>query len=133
MPTDGLHRPIIPVLIESPGGKRLVVDALIDTGSDITIFPDAFAEALDINLTSRPERPVNSALGVIATYRESEVLLELRRAPDEIFQWKTIVGFLPRRMAYSILGTKGFFEFFSLNYDARQQSLEIQPHDSLPT
>ena len=115
MATDGLHRPIIPVLIESPSGQRLVVDALVDTGSDITLFPDSLARSLSIDLTGHPEHPVNSALGVAVTYSESEVALELRRAPGESFRWRATVGFLTRPMIYGILGTKGFFEFFRLN------------------
>ena len=112
MATDGCYRPIIPVLIESPAGRRLIVDALVDTGSDVTLFPEAFAAALEINLGGQLRRPVTSALGIVAHYRQSEVLLELRRAPEEIVRWKATVGFLARRMAYGILGTRGMFEFF---------------------
>lgn len=42
MAVDGLHRPIIPLLVESPGGKQLIVDALVDTDLprlDVTRMP----------------------------------------------------------------------------------------------
>ena len=35
-------------------------------------------------------------------------------------------------MSYGILGTRGFFEFFRLEYDARAGFLIIEPNDALP-
>ena len=133
MAIDGLHRPIIPLLVESAAGHQLIVDALVDTGSDITVFPEAVAQALGIDLTEAAQRSVSSALGVVGIYREAEVTLELRRVLDEVYRWKATVGFLPRSMAYSMLGTTGFFEFFALKYDAPQHMLEIEPFKPLPS
>ncbi|MGE4001395.1 MAG: aspartyl protease family protein [Planctomycetaceae bacterium] len=128
MPMDSIRRPIIPVIIESPAGRRLIVDALVDTGSDITLFPEDVASNLGIDLTESPARPLSSALGVIADYRSAEVVLELRRGTSELFRWRTSVGFLSRQMVYSIVGTKGFFEFFALRYDASAGQLELLPN-----
>ena len=50
MAVAGLHRPIIPLVIESAQGSRLIIDALVDTGSDITLFPEGVANSLDISL-----------------------------------------------------------------------------------
>jgi hypothetical protein len=108
-----------------------MVDALIDTGSDVTLFPEAVAAALHLDLSSRPLKPLSSALGVVAMYREAEVWLELRRPPDQTHRWRAVVGFLPRRMAFSILGTKGFFESLVLRYDATGRSVDLWT-DGLP-
>ncbi|MGH7126957.1 MAG: hypothetical protein ACREIV_00200 [Planctomycetaceae bacterium] len=86
MAAGTLHRPIIPVLIESAAGKQLLLDALVDTGSDITLFPEAVAGALGLDLTSSPQRPLSSALGAVGNYGESQVALELRRAPGEVYR-----------------------------------------------
>lgn len=83
-------------------------------------------------MKSLPQRPLTSALGTVATYRSQELLLELRRFPDSI-QWRGSIGFLLRPMTYGLLGTKGFFEYFQLAYDARQNSFEIIPGSRLPT
>jgi hypothetical protein len=133
MAMAGRHRPIVPLLVESTSGRRLILDALVDTGSDVTLLPEAVAQALDIELTETAERSVTSALGVAGTYRQMEVILELRRAQGEIYSWKTTVGFLPRRMAYSILGTAGFFEYFTFRYVAPQQLFDVEPWGPLPT
>jgi len=36
-------------------------------------------------------------------------------------------------MAYAMLGTRGFFEFFRLNYDVTDGFFEIVPKPTLPT
>ena len=58
-------------------------------------------------------------------------MLELRR-PPEIIRWRATIGFTERPMSYGILGTRGFFEFFRLEYDARAGFLIIEPNDALP-
>ena len=35
-------------------------------------------------------------------------------------------------MSYAILGTRGFFEFFRLEYDARVGSVIVEPSGPLP-
>lgn len=125
MEVDGIRRPVVPVIVESLSGEKLIVDALIDTGSDITLLPEAFAAALNIDLSEAPEQSLSSALGTIATYRSEDVFLELRRSPSETLRWRATVGFLSRQMVYSILGTKGFFEFFAIAYDAAAGHVEI--------
>ena len=38
-----------------------------------------------------------------------------------------------RPLIYAILGTRGFFEFFDLNYSARSRRVVIAACDPLPT
>jgi hypothetical protein len=77
MPTGGLRRPILPLTIESPGGQRMIVDALVDTGADLTLLPVAVATVFGIDLTLLPQTPVNSALGRQLTYGSLDMFLEL--------------------------------------------------------
>ena len=129
---DEIHRPIVALRLQGPTGRWANIDVLIDTGSDVCLFPESLAQRLGIDLASLPQRPLTSALGTVATYRSQELLLELRRFPDSI-QWRGSVGFLLRPMTYGLLGTKGFLEFFQLAYDARQHTFEIVPSGRLPT
>ena len=49
----GILRPMIAVVIEGPSGRRLL-DGLLDTGSDRTIFPQREAQVLGIPLPTKP-------------------------------------------------------------------------------
>ena len=105
--TDDRARPIIPLIVQSPSGERALVDALVDTGADISLFSETVAEAQGLDLTGVPESPIRSPLGHAGTYRAVELSLELRRRPD-VLQWRGTVGFVPLRLTYALLGTRGF-------------------------
>jgi hypothetical protein len=123
---DQVRRPIVPVRLLGPNGRWSTIDALIDTVADVTLFPERLAERLGVTLTGVAEIPLTSALGTIAIYRAVELTQELRRFPDTL-RWQGMVGFLPRHMTYGLLGTRGFFEFFDVQYSARRCFTEIQP------
>ena len=127
----GSHRPLLPVKLLADDGRFVLIDALIDTGADISLFPQHLAEQLGMALAIQPDGIVSAAVGGECDYRLREVTLELRRLP-EVIRWKASVGFLDRTMSYAILGTRGFFEFFDLSYSARNRSVEIAACDSLP-
>lgn len=129
---QNVDRPIIAVTIHGPHCLSLQTDALIDTGSDVTLFSIDVAHRLKIDLTGIPSLPVMTAVGPVATYQPFELTLEIRRPPD-IIRWTGRAGFLPRPMSLGILGTKGFFEFFDLNYSASRRRVEIAACDPLPT
>ena len=128
---DGIQRPLMMLHLESANRRRVNVDALVDTGADISLFSFSTAAQLGIDLTNAPELPIGSAIGTLTTYRTAEVIIEIRRSP-EVFRWQTTVGFVPHRMAYAMLGTRGFFEFFRLAYDASVSSFEIEPSSNFP-
>ena len=129
MPIDGIRRPIIALHVESPSGKRVLIDALVDTGSDLTLLPDDIAPVIDINLSSVPACEIFSALGTRGLYKPFDLILELRRFP-EVTRWKASVGFLTRPMAYAILGTRGFFEYFAVSYNSRLGTIDVTPIES---
>lgn len=131
MATNGLRRPIIPLIVESPAGVRLMVDALVDTGADRTLLPVELAKKLRIDLMSLPTASLGSALGSTASFTPFMLTCELRRAP-EVLRWRAEVGFLAHAMTFCILGTKGFFEFFHLNYHWQQDFVDLEPSGTLP-
>lgn len=128
---ENTRRPIVAVTIHGPHGLRLQTDALVDTGSDITLFSSDVAHRLKIDLNGISSLPLMTAVGPVAGYQPYELNLEIRRPPD-VVRWTAKAGFLPRAMSLGILGTKGFFEFFDLNYSARNQRIEISTCGLLP-
>jgi hypothetical protein len=131
MRRDGLHRPIIALVAESLTGTRWVIDALVDMGSDRTLFPERMARSLGIDLVGLPSSPISSALGSTGIFTSAELILELRRS-RKVLRWRTAVGFVSRPMSYGILGTKGFFEFFKIKYNWPQKVIDIEPAGPLP-
>ena len=127
-----MRRPIIAVTIHSPSGLSLLTDALVDTGSDVTLFSSDIARRLKIDLAGVPSLPVMTAVGPVAEYQPFELALEIRRHPD-VVRWTCRAGFLQRPMSLGILGTRGFFEFFRLDYDARSSVVAIEPSGPLPS
>ena len=128
---NGQERPIVAVTVGVPGQHPVLFDALVDTGADVSLFPQSVADRLGLDLSQQPEVTVFAAIGGQCHYRLHEVELELRRAPD-VFRWKGSVGFVSREMSYAILGTHGFFQFFDLNYSNSGQTIDITPAGDLP-
>ena len=113
-------------------GRFILIDALLDTGADVSLFPQHLAEQLGFDMNHPPDGMVSAAVGGECSYRLHDVTQELRRPPD-VVRWKASVGFVDRTMSYAILGTRGFFEFFDLNYSTHNRRIEITACDPLPT
>ena len=128
---EAIHRPIVMLHVASSSGRFVNEDALVDTGADVSLFPNSMASKLGIALPMTSGLPIGSPIGSTTTYRLAEVQLEIRRPPD-VLRWRTSIGFVDRPLPYAILGTRGFFEFFRLSYDASQHTFEIEPVDPLP-
>ena len=128
---DGPRRPLIPIFVESDSGKRLIVDGLVDTGSDLTLFPERVAVTLGLDVSQSADLPLRTGVGINGSHRECEVILELRWE-GHAHRWRTRVGIYPGQMRYCLLGTKGFFEFFDLNYSASRQLFELNLAKELP-
>ena len=124
-------RPIITLHLEASNGMRVCSDVLVDTGADVTLMPVDLADSLNMDLNCLPEVTATSAIGGECRYRRCDIILELRRFP-EVVRWRATIGFTERTMSYGILGTRGFFEFFRLGYDARAGFVVVEPSGPLP-
>ena len=127
----GITRPIIAIGIEGPGGRRLL-DGLLDSGSDRTVFPQREAVALGIRLPALPDGSLQTAGGVSITYRLAEVVLELR-ATGMILRWKAAVAFAEDPLSLIHLGTRGCLEYFHTTFMGPEQKVVLDPCPSLPS
>ncbi len=126
----GISRPMIAVVVEGPCGRRLL-DGLLDTGSDRTIFPQREAHVLGISLPSQPDGIIKTADGVSIAYRLADVVLELR-ASGSVIRWKTPVAFAEEPLSILHLGTRGFLEFFHTTFRGPERQVVLAPQTSLP-
>jgi hypothetical protein len=127
----GITRPIIAIGIEGPGGRRLL-DGLVDSGSDRTVFPQREAATLGIQLPVLPDGSLQTAGGVAITYRLADLVLELR-ASGKIARWKATVAFAEDPLSLIHLGTRGCLEYFHTTLMGPEQKVALNPCPSLPS
>lgn len=127
----GIARPVIAIGIEGPSGKHLV-DGLVDTGSDRTIFPQGDAVTLGIQLPAVAEGAFKTAGGVLIGNRLADVVLELRGFGLTV-RWKTSVAFAESPLTIIHLGTRGFLEYFHCTFLGPEKRIRLAPCASLPT
>jgi len=126
----GITRPIIAVAIEGPGGRRLL-DGLLDTGADRTIFPQREAKSIGIRLGGAPDGTLKTAGGVSIPYRLAKAVLELHAAGASV-RWRTLVAFAEGPLNIIHLGHRGFFEYFHSVFQGPEQKVVLNPRPHLP-
>ena len=126
----GISRPIIPVIIEGPAGKR-IIDGLLDTGADRTIFPEHEAQSIGVALGKRPDGSFKTAGGVSIPYRLADVTLELRSS-GAVVRWTSEVAFAESPLNMIHLGYRGFLEYFHATFEGPQHAVVLNPQPGLP-
>ena len=122
------HRPVVALTIIGPKGV-VCWDTLVDTGSDITLFPAVIAEDIGIDLAGAEESAVRGIGEHSVETRDARVELELSDGV-EVYRWQAEVSFLTSDGAESHLaplGHGGGLNFFSASFDADTQTMEIIP------
>ncbi len=127
-----VFRPEIQIRIHGPLGSKLF-DALVDTGSDNTIFPASAARLLGIRVV-RATGPDAQAFGgqeIALSYAEVE--LELIHS-DGNLRWPAPAYFLAEdaKEETVLLGRDGFLEYFTATFIGDEFALELQPNEYLP-
>jgi len=114
-----LYLPIVPVDVE---GIEEGFDALIDTGSDITIFPAGIL----------PEGAKDSTTGIgdkeapIVPANKTMII----RQDGQQYVWETIIWFSEKER--TVLGYKGFMEYFSITINDVSKEVIIEPNNNFP-
>lgn len=120
-------RPIIPITIIYKN-KPIRYDTLIDSGADFCILPAELGDYIGI--------PINSGIkqffgGIQEQKRAHEApVAYMHDITLEIggYKYKTVVGFsydIAKR-GYGILGQKGFFNLFNVQFDYRKEEIELK-------
>ena len=124
-------RPFVPLTVIGPSGHfRFFNRALVDPGSDDTIFPLAIAGRLAVSLRADHGHRVRWR-GQIYPLQFGDVELQMT---DTIttFRWPAIIGFSDAPISYRILGYAGCLQFFDVTFRGDDHLVELEPNRSYP-
>jgi hypothetical protein len=123
-------RPLVPVTILAPGGRRFFPRAVLDPGADDTIFPLALAGLLGVPLRPDLGHGVRWR-GQGFSLRFGDIDLELSDGL-QIWQWPTVVGFSNAPLRYPILGLAGCLQFFDARFRGDDRLVELEINRAYP-
>lgn len=117
--------PVITVRIWNPENRKRCVEvmALIDSGSEISVFPGRFVSDLNFNTTTDRILPL---VGILDRTPKKVYIHDILL---EIGGWKfpTISGFVYHDIAFPVLGREGFFNLFDIKFSLQKEVIEIKP------
>jgi hypothetical protein len=133
VPSGVLHRP--EVAIEVIGPKRVeTIQALVDTGSDETVFPASLANEIGAQLEYASAGRASAVGGHAVQFVPGSVTLQLTQG-GRTCRWQTAVGFLDAEQPedeIALLGYAGFLEYFLATFDSEGRELELTPNNRCP-
>jgi hypothetical protein len=116
-------KPIIPVSVVGPQNTFLV-QGLLDTGADETVFSNTVAQRIGLDLTNAPSATFVGVSGVPMTV--SFVVVRLRVATNsEQREWTATVGFTTAPLRTSLLGRQGVLQYFDAMFRGEAQEVEL--------
>lgn len=119
-----VYRPIMKI---SLGYKELSLrfEALIDSGADFSIFPIEIAYRLNIPIKKAKKIYFSGVGGESFEGIVANIIIEV---DTEIIKTKAV--FTEAKENTGILGQRGFFDHFDVNFKYKSRVIEIQPLDS---
>ena len=133
VPSGVLYRP--EVTIDVVGPRRIeTIQALVDTGSDETVFPASLANAIGVQLDHGSAGHASAVGGHAVQLVPGSVMLQVTQG-QETYRWQVTVGFLEVEEPedeIALLGYAGFLEFFRAVFDSQSHELELVPNDRFP-
>jgi hypothetical protein len=128
-----LHRPEIPLrLFGSTGAISLW--ALVDAGSDDTLYPLSVAQMIGASLDPTQSWKVEGIGGHAVPIILGEIVLEVSDG-NQTFQWPSKVGFADfadPQDEVSLVGHAGCLDYFRVIYDGHLRTLEINVTPAFP-
>jgi len=123
-------RPLVPIRIIGPMARsRLFLRALLDPGSDDTIFPIDVAQLIGVERVSTKHAVRWRGRRYALDYGEVELQLE---GGVEAWRWSAVVGFSDAPIRYPLLGIAGCLEVFDVTYWGRERVVQIEKNRSFP-
>ena len=125
-------RPVMVVRITGPS-RTCLRDGLLDTGSDDTVFEDKIATLIGVDLSQAEERN----LGIVGRpqpirCKYASVQLRITDGLAETYDWTAVVGFVPIRLRYALIGHAGFLKYFDAEFRGDDLQVVLNPNRSFP-
>ena len=126
-----IFRPEINLRVHGPNGSADLL-ALVDTGSDNTIFPESVARTLGIRTTAGRGPAAKTFGGQEMALSYADLELELVH-PDRTLQWLARVYFVAEdeKDQTLILGHQGFLDYFTATFVGEECVLDLDPNSYL--
>ena len=128
VPDGILYRPEVTIDVIGPT-RHETIQALVDTGSDETVFPASLARAIGVRLDHASPGSASAVGGHVIRLIPGEVVLQLK-GDGLTYRWQTIVGFLEVAEPadeVALLGYAGFLEYFLATFNSEAYQLELTP------
>jgi hypothetical protein len=119
----------VSVRIQGPAAARRLKYALLDTGSQDTLFPVELAEPLGIVLGGESQS---------IRWRGQRYSVEFHAIELELTQggiswrWRARAGFTPAPLAYALLGHGGCLEFLDATFRGADQVVDLETNRTFP-
>ncbi len=114
------YRPITAVRVSGPGGSW-ILDGLLDSGSDDTVFPEWVAPMIGVDLAQAVSLDIQLAgRGKPIRYRYCSIKLRITDGKQETYEWDAIVGFVAVPMKFPLFGAVRFVEFHRVFQEFRR-------------
>ena len=130
---DGiLYRPEVAIDVIGPVATE-TIQALVDTGSDETVFPVSLANAIGVRLEHSSSGRAAAVGGHAVELIPGNVILQIIHDGEE-YRWETKVSFLETNSPeeeVALLGYAGFLEFFRATFDSEKHELELMANSQL--
>jgi hypothetical protein len=114
------------------GPSNTFVDrVLLDSGADDTVFPEAAAAKIGVDLSNAP---AGEASGVgAAPVAVRYALLKLRLTDGQEYrEWPAWVGFTAARLKQPLLGFAGCLQFFTATFRGDREDVELDVNALYP-
>jgi hypothetical protein len=123
-------RPVCDVTILG-AARAWVGAALLDSGADSTVFPEAAAITLGLDLSRAPLALASGIGGGRSLLRLAEVTLRLTDG-NEFREWPARVGFTSAPLKRALLGYAGCLQFFTAAFDGDRVEVTLTVNGSYP-
>lgn len=128
------RRPIVFMKLLTAIEDMRPVDALLDTGATLSIFPSSLAKPLGIDLQLIEPVPVTAANQTQFSYRPAKVDIRLANVLDgmaEVIQWPAVVGF-SEECKSGVLGHRECLDYFEVSFHGDEQWVSLVPNSHFP-